>query len=242
MPRPKKGSPEAKAWAAEMKKKRQAKQTLASETEIEESKVEAQVANPEMDELRRQVEELKKLAFFSQPYTPQVAVRAITKYSINPKDYPDPRERLANEPKLESEAFKQNFVMEWQVGKVNYDAKDGVNYTEPKFRIELWRWLRDENNEITNKKFLVKKATLFEDPDAAIQAANAEGLNIPEQMEKAFLDEMRYLRVRDWIFDIFFPKPPNPAQSMREEVIGNRLVRVVEVSSANPVEIPFNKL
>lgn len=238
MPRFKKGSPEAKAWGEQMRAARQ-KANKAPEEEIEQSKAEAAVANPTIEDLMRQIEELKHSQFFSQP---QVAVRAITKYSINPQDYPDPRERIADEPKLESEAFRQNFVMEWQVGKVNYDAKDGVNYTEPKFKIELWRWLRDSENEITNKKFLVKKATFFEDPDAAIQAAVAAGLEVPARLEKTFLDEMRYLRIRDWVFDIFFPKPPSPIRGIREEVIGNRLVPVMEVSSTDPVDIPFSKL
>lgn len=238
MPKKKWTDAERQAFAAKMKAARAAK--TAPETEIEQSKLEAQAANLTIEELARQIEELKRNQFFSQP---QVAVKAITKYSFNPADYPDPRERLADEPKLRQHAFKENFTMEWEVGKVNYDAKDGVNYTEPKFRIELWKWLPNpETGELTNKKFRIQKATFFEDPDAAIHAANNAGVEIPQQMEKTFLDEMRYLRIRDWLFQIFWPSPVKQNRGIREEVIGNRLVPVLQVSSTEPIDIPFDRL
>ncbi len=262
MPKKQMTPEERKAWGEKMKAARLAKQKERERTpaEAEAKQVETEQtavkqvedvddtshANAEIEELKRQIEELKQNDFFSQMsklMTPSSAVRAITKYSINPRDYPDPRERLTKEPRLVTEAFEHNFSMEWTVGKVNYEAKDGVNYTEPKFGLELWRWIRDpETNEITNRKFLVKKVTMFEDPDAAITAALDAGEAVPEQMEKAFLDEMRYLRIRDWIFDIFWPKPATPKEGIREEVIGNKLVRVMETSSTQPIEVPFGKL
>jgi hypothetical protein len=203
----------------------------------------------------KRIEELENRGFFNSPvpdYVSQLPPKAMNKYSIDPADYVDPRERLANEPRLESEAFKQNYVLEYSLGRVSYDAKDGINYTEPKFQLELWRWLRDPvTNEITNKKFRVHKVTFFEDPDAALQTAHAKGVNItmPEQdgfinpQHKAFLDEMRYLRFRDWLFEIFWPAPAVNKSAIREEVIGNRLVPVLETSSTEPLtNIPFDKL
>ena len=231
MPKKQMTPEERKAWGAKMKSAREAKKNKEVAEEFKSA--------PSIDELVRQIEELKRNQFFSQPQP----ARAVTKYSINPKDYPDPRERLSNETRLETEAFKQNFLMEWQVGRVSYDAKDGVNYTEPKFKLELWRWIRNpKTNEITNKRFLVKKVTLFEDPDAAIYAAHEAGVEVPPQMEPAFLDEMRYLRLRDWVFDVFWPQPAEEKAGIREEVIGNRVVQVLETSSNDAIDIPFDKL
>ena len=208
--------------------------------EVDESKQEASVANETVDALLRRIEQLEKERFFTPPV--QQAVQAITKYSTLPQDWPNPCERLANEPALQEHAFKQNFTLKWEVGKVNY-KKDGVNYTEPKFRIELWRWMRDpETQQLTTKQYRVHRATFFEDPDAAVQVASEKGIEIDDQFRKAFLDEMRYLRIRDWLMEIFYPQPAARPESVREEVVGNRLVRVLETSGYEPQVIAHDKL
>lgn len=194
-----------------------------------------QTSNDDVASLLRRIEEMEKQRFFSP--APQQAVRAITKYSINSGDYPDPRERLFDESRLEEHAFKQNFILEWNIGRVNYD-KDGVNYTEPKFVLEIWRWKRDpETNQLTNKKYRIHKFTFFEDPDAALQLAQEKGLDIDDRLQKPFLDEMRYLRIRDTLFEIFYPAPMQKPQVEREEVIGNQLVPVIEVSSVEAQDV-----
>lgn len=246
---------ERAAFAEKMKAARAAKtQHKAEETvkEVEDSKVEAQTANPTIEDLIKQVEELKKAQFFNQPQQQPLA-RTVTKYSIRLSDYPDPRSRLMEEPRLIQKAFKQNFVLEWYIRPHRYDAKDGVHYTEPGFRVELWRRAEDpKTGELTDKTFLVQKATFFEDPDSAIQAAHDHGVNISDQQEKdywnpqerAFLDEMRYLRIRDWLFQIFWPAPVQARDNVREEVFGNALrpVKILETSSESPKSIDFTQL
>lgn len=252
MPRKPMTPEERKAFGAKMKAAREAKKNK----EVEQSKVEAAAANDDVSALLKRIEELEQRNFFAQPApAPAVAVRAITKFSINPADYPDPRDRLMAEPRLESEAFKQNFYLIWEVGKVGYKSDvDGVSYTEPKFRLEVWKYVRDgATNEFvetedpktgakTRKGFRVHKGTFFEDPDAAIQCAQDKGITVPDSIQQAFLDEMRYLRIRDWLFEIFWPSPIKQNRGVREEVIGNRLVPVMEISSTTPVDIPFDRL
>ena len=227
---------EREAFGEKMKAAKAAKQ----QQDKVESKDEAKVANEDVAALLKRIEELETRQFFSAPVTE--AVKAITKYSISPRDWPNPCERLADEPRLQEHAFRQNYTLKWEVGRVSY-GKDGVNYTEPKFRLELWRWIRDpETNELTTRQFRRKKATFFEDPDAAIQMAIDRGHEVDETLQKPFLDEMRYLRMRDWLFEIFYPVPPKPPVGRREEVIGNVLVPVVEISSTEPQNIPFSEL
>jgi hypothetical protein len=232
---PKQWTPEErKAFGEKMKAAKLAKQ----QEEKTESKVEASVANEDYAALLKKIEELEARQFFQQP-APVQPVRSITKYSLEAADWPDPRERLANESKLSSFAFKENFILKWDVGRVNYE-KDGVHYQEPKFRIELWRWKRDpETQELTNKQYRVHKATFFEDPSAAMAVAIEKGIEVDDTLQKAFLDEMRYMRVRDWLFGIFYPTPSAKSEGHREEVIGNRLVPVIEMSSTKPTEISF---
>ena len=195
----------------------------------------AKVNSEDISVLVKRIQELEARQFFTPAV--QEAVRAITKYSLNPSDWPDPRKRLAEESRLQRHAFKENFILEWDVGKVQYQ-KDGVNYTEPKFRLELWKWLEDpKSGELTTKKFRVHKVTFFEDPDAAVQIATDNGVEVDSLLQKPFLDEMRYLRVRDWLLEIFYPAPIKQSGAPREEIIGNRLVPVIETSSAEPIDI-----
>lgn len=239
MPRPKKGSPEAKAWAAKMKAKREAKKV--------EDPTPPQIDQNDVGALLRRIEELEKQRFFQEPQ-PQVTARGIvgtvTRYSVDPKDYPDPRERLANEPKLEQHAFKHNFELDWDVGVSSYQTKDGINMREPRFHLNLLRIIMDEDTgEPTNKRYTVCKGVFFEDPDAALVVAREKGLEIPEYAEKPFLDEMRYLQMRDWVLEAFYPPKPNQNKiNKTETVIGNRLVEVFEINSEQAETIPFGQL
>ena len=72
--------------------------------------------------------------------------------------------------------------------------------------------------------------------------AKEQNVVIDKTDEVKFLNEMRYLRVRDWIFDIFWPKPAQNVTAMREEVIGGSLVQVVTRNSTETGEIDFSQI
>lgn len=210
----------------------------------------------ELDQLKRHVQELSGvIANLQRQQVPpvqqgaQVTSRGITgtvtKFSTNPKDYPDPRDRLFEEPKLKLKDFNRNWWdLEWEVTRVNYDTKDGIHMAEPKFQLRLIRILEDpETGEPSNKRFTFWKGTFFEDPEAAIQVAAQYGIEVGEQMEKEFLNEMRYLRFRDWLLEAFYaPKPSQEKINKVETVINNRLVEVYEINSPNSETIPFQNL
>ena len=233
MPRKQMTPEERKAFGQKMKAARAAKST----------KKEPTVDTDNVTALLKRIEELEQRQFFTPPPSaPAVAVRSITKFSVDPNDYPDPRERLANEPRLEEHAFKKNYELSWKVGRVNYDS-NGVHYLEPKFQIELWGIYRDpETGEQTNKRYKIHKATFFEDPTAAVQLAHEKGLDTTN-LEREFMDEMRYLSMRDWLMECFYPaKPTGQKSNKKEEVIGNRLVEVFEINSETAETIPFSQL
>ena len=102
----------------------------------------------------------------------------------------------------------------------------------------------EETYEPTNMRYMLYQMIFHEDPQAAIATANEHGLKIDEKNEKQFLDEMRYLRMRDWLFGLepFYPQKAQTKKNKRQEVIGNRLVEVYEVSGENPQSIPFSEL
>jgi hypothetical protein len=255
-----------KAWGEKMKAAREAKanqNTPASETlktsEPARPSVEVSASIPEINtdeitvaELLARIKELEAQRFFTPPpVDPGATVSSrgitgtITKYSTNPKDYPDPRERLFGEAKLKLKGFSRDWWdLEWIVSRVNYDTKDGIHMAEPKFQIRLIRIIEDPETGLpSNKRYTLWKGTFFEDPEAAIQVAAQYGIEVGEEMEKVFLDEMRYLRMRDWLLEAFFPpKPSQDKVNKTETVIGNRLVEVYEINSQESATIPFQNI
>jgi hypothetical protein len=211
-------------------------------------------ANEEAGDLRARVRELEDLVRKFATTPPQDAgaqvtsrgiVGTVTKHSIVASDYPDPRERLFGERRLQLKGFNSDwFELSWEVKTVSYETKDGLNMREPKFQIKLIKVVEDEvSGEPTDKRYVICKGSFFEDPQAALEIAKEQGVEVPAEAHKPFLDEMRYLRIRDWLFDAFYPPKSTKLESNKKEaVIGNRLVEVYEISSENPQRIPFDQL
>lgn len=210
------------------------------------------LANQDVEELKRQVEELKatlgQVLARPQPsshqgqLTQRGIVGTVDRYRMD--RYPDPRNRLAIEPKLKRFAFNQNFELSWLVAPARYQTIDGVWQREPQFTLELWRKMLDEDTgEDTQKRFVICRGIFFEDPEAAVIVAQENGLSVDETNEELFLNEMRYIRMRDWLLETFYPPKPTQAKSnKREMVIGNKLVEVFEVNSETPETINFSQL
>src|SRR4051812_25802554 len=97
MPRPKKGSPEARAIGERLKAAREAKRPQVKQ-------------NDDIEQLKAQIAELKKAAFFQQPQAPSTKT-VVTKYSFDPKIYPDPRPRLRDEVRLKPFAFDYHYEL-----------------------------------------------------------------------------------------------------------------------------------
>lgn len=164
------------------------------------------------------------------------------KYLVDPAAYPNPAQRLSEEKRLTPFAFGYNYEFAWEVKVSEYETIDGLRMREPKFNIDLLRIVLDEDGNQTNGRYIVRRMVFHEDPQAAIVIARENGLSIDESNEKLFLDEMRYLRVRDWLLGIFYPVPAKPHQARKEMVLDNRLVEFFEINSETSAEIPFDKL
>lgn len=248
---------ERKRRSERMRAMHAAKKAEKGPQQVEETKINTQQPETSQGDLARQVEELKKnLEFMQQMMTQNqqpaqqvhVGSRGMVgtheKFSTKPKDYPDPRERLSKEPRLQRFAFPINYELTWDIKSVRYQTQDGVWMQEPRFEIELLRIAMDnDTGEPTDGRWILRRLQLHEDPAAAVAVAREKGLEVDENNEKAFLDEMRYLRIRDWLFDAFFqPKADNQRSNMREMAIDGKLVPYFEVNSENNASIPFNQL
>jgi hypothetical protein len=134
--------------------------------------------------------------------------------------------------------------LEWKVGVSAYKTLDGVHTKEPKFEIQLNRVVMDEETgEPTTGRFVISKAIFHEDPDAAMIVARENGVEVDESDEKAFLDEMRYLRIRDWLLECFYtPLITGKKSNKKEMVVGGKLVEYFEINSEDSSSIPFGQL
>ncbi len=124
---------------------------------------------------------------------------------------------------------------------------------EPEFTVTLLRVVLDDQGErvhITDPKtqeqmdkfYIARRMMFHEDPQAALVIARENNLDIDKDDERTFLNEMRYLRVRDWLFDFFWPKPAQSNEQIREEAVGGTIVQVFTKSSVEPSAVDFDKL
>ena len=110
--------------------------------------------------------------------------------------------------------------------------------------MELNRIVMDEDTgDPTNGRYTICRMVFHEDPDAALVVARENGVNIADFEERAFLDEMRYLRARDWLLEAFYPpKPSQPKKNKKEMGIGGKLVEYFEINSESSEPMPFGEL
>lgn len=167
----------------------------------------------------------------------------VERFAIDPINYPDPTKRLADEPRLQRFGFKENYELKYTVTTSEYTTIDNIRMREPKFILDLIRVVYDEETgEATPGRYIEYRMVLHEDPDTALHIARSSGLPIDEGNEKDFLNEMRYLRMRDWLLECFYKPKPTSNRNRREMVINNKLVEYFEISSENSSSIPFNQL
>lgn len=180
---------------------------------------------------------------------PQVKAGRLTgtldRFSMSKDDYIDFTDRLSQDPTLSRFGFEHNFELVWKFEPVRYQTIDGVWMQEPKITIDLIRKIYDEEtNELTNGRYKEFRIIIHEDPDAAIWVARQHGVAVPEDAEgeTAFLNEMRFLQVRDWLRECFMPKKPVGNNNRKDMVINGKLVEYFEVNSENSQKLPFDKL
>lgn len=208
----------------------------------------------DVDELKRQIEEMRNMVWNVMAANNSQATALVggkltgtsEKYPLDKKLYPDPCERLSQEPKLQRFAFPINYELKFTIGESAYTTIDNVRTKEPKFTLELIRVMMDETTGLpSNGRYTICRLTLHEDPDTALTIAREMGLAVDSENEQDFLNEMRYIRMRDWLLDCFYPPAPTPASNKRDMVIDGKLVTYWEVNeeeTSSDTKIDFSKL
>lgn len=152
----------------------------------------------------------------------------VVKHSLSKADYPDPTDRLYDDPQLKRHNLRDNYIFTWEVTGEQYQ-KDNVTYAEPRFIVSLYRRLFNDMDEDTGRAALISRNILHEDEFVAQIIADRLGLLENFANTKEMMDEVRYRRIRDWLIPIFIPsKPEEHANRRTEMVIDGKAVEVFD--------------
>lgn len=247
---PKKGEPmsdELKAKLAAGRAAKKAQKQTTPETK-EEQPIQAggvTLSNEQFQELMNRITQAEAAAFRSGA-TPDQKLEAkaeltgarlgvngvqgvVQKYNVEASWYPDPSERILNMPELARFAPHQNYEVKWVVDGVEYE-KANITYTEPVFKVSILRVMFDDNGMPTNQRAIVGRHIQLEDENVARWVGKEMGLNIED--ERAFMDEIRFQRIRRWVLDLLTPqRQQDRVESISEMVIDGRVVPVMEVET-----------
>lgn len=244
------------------KRVRSAKQ-LANDERLRNKKAPAQPTAPsEIEELKAMVgnllQEINTLKADKNPdVTPQAAlyttgqmqginlgangIQGIQyKYPIDKGYYPDPTDALYDEVTLSRYNLKENYVFKWDVEGINYE-KANINYAEPKFTVELYRKLYNDDNSFSGKIVMVSRHIQHEDELVSRIACDRLGYKIgPGEKFETFEDMMHFTRVariRDWLLQLFTPaKITSHKRKKTEMVIDGKIVDVYDTEELTTEE------
>lgn len=156
----------------------------------------------------------------------------LVRYPIETSYYPNPVARLYAEPTLKRFNLEENYFFDWTVEGVEYE-KYGVTYAEPKFTVRLFRRLFDDDGITPNGQFaLINRQIMHEDEVVARAAADKLGLTDSFESFEDMMNEVRFLRIRQWLLDLFTPvKVETHKNKPTQQVIDGKVVEVFDTEA-----------
>ena len=156
----------------------------------------------------------------------------IQRYSIDPSYYKNPVPDLLALPELKRHGLSENYDLDWDVSQTVYETKYGTSMADPKFSLTLKRRIYGADGELTDRRILINTGIFFEDPVAAIQEATKLGLPLDKTNSPDFLSEMRFLRYKQWLMEIFNPSLPTSTKATRtDQVIDGKVYQIEDYSN-----------
>lgn len=181
---------------------------------------------------QQKLEELNRMNIGTARVTSNGVQGMVQKYSVDRNFYPDPTERLLSEPALARFAMKENYIFRWSVDGEMYE-KDKVKYGEPRFTIELFRKLYDDEGQPTGQMALIARQMQHEDEMTVqiVAARNgwADKFGEGEEGYRQLMDEVRYWRMQQWLLNLFTPpKVESHRKRPLQQVIDGKVVEVYD--------------
>lgn len=200
-----------------------------------------------LQKLMAEIEELKKQK--NPEMTPEAALQytahlqgqptigrngiqgRMVKYPVDAGYYPNPIDRLYDEPTLSRFNLRENYYFDWEVDGVEYE-KYGVTYAEPKFTVRLFRRLYDEDGQPNGRFALINRQIQHEDEVVARAAADKLGLTGTFDSFEDMMNEIRYYRIKQWLLDLFKPpKIETHKNKPTQQVIDGKVVEVFDTEA-----------
>jgi len=164
-------------------------------------------------------------------------VGTVTKYSIDPEDYPSPIEDLLDDferdPKMRRFNLRDNYYISWDMTAKPYQTKDGLSVQEPTFHVTIHENEYDEEGNETGR-FIIRKTLHFNEDEELINIfASENGIEITPETLKDLYKKVRYQRVRDWMVNEYFFPPRIYSQNddATELAVDGHVVKVVTKSN-----------
>lgn len=194
------------------------------------SQLQNQLANSGMNQQERWQATAETRAVNPNQVTNAGVQGVVYKYPIDKGHYPDPTDRLYDDPLLKRYSMRDNFIFTWDVVGETYE-KHNITYSEPRFEVHLYRVIFDEDGITpTGKLALVNRHYQHEDELVARMAAQKlglEGVSFEELM-----NEVRYQRIRTWLLALF-QKPKIEQHNRRpvQMVIDGKVTEVYDTEA-----------
>lgn len=248
---------------ADAAKQRRAEREITTAPELSGDKTEVDVAQSSsptdmlLMRLMNEIDELKKaqkvqpspeaaLETIGQMQQPTVGKNGlqgqIFKWSVDASYYPSPIERLYDEPTLRRFNLRDNYFFDWEVSGVEYE-KHNISYAEPRFTIRIFRRIFDDDGVTPNGQMaLINKHIQHEDELVARIAADKLGLREQFPDFRELMDEVRFLRIRQWLLYLFAPPSVNQYQRRaRQMVIDGKVVEMFDTETLIDGEVGKSK-
>lgn len=175
------------------------------------------------------IDDLSSVNFGAARISAQGGVQGIVfKYPVEKGHYKDPTDRLYDDPKLTRHALRENYLFTWDVEGETYE-KNGITYTEPRFIVELYRHIFDDEGEKTKQVARVARTFLHQDEFVAVKIAAKLGISDMFATKDELLDEVLYNRIRGWLLELFTPvKFQQFKKRAKSMVIEGKVVEVLD--------------
>ena len=155
----------------------------------------------------------------------------IQRYSLDPSHYDNPIERLYDLEELRRHNLRDNYELVWDFDQTVYETKYGTSMADPKFSITLKKVIYDKSGNVTTKRIIVNTGIFFEDPASSIKEAIQIGLPIDKANTSEFLSQMRFLRYKQWLMEIFNPNLPDSTKpQITNQVIDGSVYQIEDYS------------
>lgn len=158
---------------------------------------------------------------------------SVEKYPTDPSRYPDPTEDLLNvkHPILAQHNLPVNYVLKYKAEGMRYQTADNIWVREPRFIIELYKKVYNDEGEWDGKLALMQKGFWTEDEIVAERIAQQLGIDTNSVSMKELLDRVRFERFKNWLINFFRPrKNQQGGKRVKEELIGGMVTKVTDIS------------